>query len=71
VGEFRPDQSLTRSEAVIIVNVLLGRGPLVDTPGSSCPDVDTSRWHTGTSRKPSKNHSFKTGEEGNEIWLSH
>ncbi|RAV22266.1 hypothetical protein DQG23_04765 [Paenibacillus contaminans] len=70
-GEFRPDQSLTRSEAVIIVNMLLGRGPLFDTPGSSWQDVDTSHWAYGHIEEASQNHSFKTGEEGEEIWLAH
>jgi hypothetical protein len=56
-GSFKPDQALTRAEAVAIFNRVLGREPL---PASSVPtwtDVPSSHWAFGHIEQASRNHS--------------
>ena len=70
-GTFRPDNNITRAEAVKIVNAYLGRG--VDAQGLTgadyvtFPDVETSHWAYYEIIEAANNHIY---EEGNkpEIW---
>ncbi|MFP3422888.1 S-layer homology domain-containing protein, partial [Bacillus sp. SIMBA_161] len=43
-GSFRPNQLLTRAEAVTIINRLTGRAPSNETAEQSWSDVPTSYW---------------------------
>jgi hypothetical protein len=70
-GTFRPDQALSRAEAVIIINGLLHRGPLYGTPGSSWPDVDVSYWAYNHIEEAAKDHSYTVRPEGGELWSAH
>ncbi|WP_168735956.1 InlB B-repeat-containing protein [Cohnella fermenti] len=64
-GTFRPDRTLTRAEAVTILNRLLGRGPLYGTV-PKWTDVPESYWAYGQIQEASIVHSYverPTGEE--------
>ncbi|THF73980.1 S-layer homology domain-containing protein [Cohnella fermenti] len=63
-GEFKPGRNLTRAEAVTIINRVLNRGPLNDTPDSSWKDVDRNYWAYGDIEEASRNHYYTKLEEG-------
>ncbi|WP_204603745.1 S-layer homology domain-containing protein [Cohnella boryungensis] len=65
-GSFKPDQPLTRAEAVTILNRLLKRGPLHGVTEPSWPDVPKKHWAFGEIEEASKNHVFKPRAEGGE-----
>ncbi|TFB14677.1 hypothetical protein E3U55_12815 [Filobacillus milosensis] len=46
-GSFRPNQTLTRAEAVIVFNRLLDRKPIQEVDQTSFPDVPTNHWAAG------------------------
>ncbi|MDF2714663.1 MAG: hypothetical protein K0R28_1588, partial [Paenibacillus sp.] len=54
---FRPEQSLTRAEAVTIINRLLGRGPLSGAV-ARWPDVPERHWAYEHIQEASVDHSF-------------
>lgn len=65
-GTYRPNDRLTRSEAVKIVNRLFDRGPLYGTLKPSWPDVPSSHWAYEEVEEASQNHSFTVRPEGGE-----
>ncbi|MFD2170508.1 cadherin-like beta sandwich domain-containing protein [Tumebacillus lipolyticus] len=54
-GSFRPDQSVTRAEAVTILNRVLGRPSLPDG-GQAWSDVPASHWAAGAIRSASQTY---------------
>jgi len=57
-GTFRPDQALTRAEAVTMINKLLGRGPLVGVK-PIWPDVAEGNWAFGNIQEASVDHTYE------------
>ncbi len=61
-GTFRPDEALTREEAVVALNRLFER-PAVEDGGSGLwPDVDASNWSAGD--VDSASHTIRIYEDG-------
>ncbi|MFC5468865.1 S-layer homology domain-containing protein [Cohnella suwonensis] len=67
-GKFRPDQSLTRSEAVTMLNKLLGRGPLTGAE-PKWNDVPEKHWAYGAIQEASIDHSFEKNEGVGEKYV--
>lgn len=74
-GSCRPDQTITRAEAVSILNRALGRS--ADTrylesayPLSTFLDVPSSHWAYGDVMEASITHDY-SDSWGGEVWLSH
>ncbi|WP_342480937.1 cadherin-like beta sandwich domain-containing protein [Paenibacillus sp. FSL L8-0340] len=65
-GTYRPTGSLTRAEAVKVVNRLFGRGPLYGVTTPSWPDVPTTHWAYAEIEEASNNHTFTVRIEGGE-----
>ncbi|WP_256718280.1 cadherin-like beta sandwich domain-containing protein [Paenibacillus borealis] len=65
-GTYRPTGSLTRAEAVKVVNRLFGRGPLYGVTTPSWPDVPTTHWAYTEIEEASNNHTFTVRIEGGE-----
>ncbi|OAB47378.1 S-layer homology domain-containing protein [Paenibacillus antarcticus] len=67
-GTFRPNQSLTRAEAVTIINKLLGRGPLFGAE-MKWVDVPAQLWAYGNILEASLDHGFEKVENGEKPWV--
>ncbi|WP_339290055.1 Ig-like domain-containing protein [Paenibacillus sp. FSL E2-0201] len=67
-GTFRPNQTLTRAEAVVIINRLLGRGPLLGAQ-QKWKDVSDKHWAYGHIQEASMNHSFEKQQMGGEQYI--
>lgn len=65
-GTFQPDQQTTRAEFVTIVNRATKRGPLVDVPAPTFPDVPLDHWASGQVEEAATDHRFTVGEDGKE-----
>ncbi|WP_158299396.1 S-layer homology domain-containing protein [Paenibacillus antri] len=65
-GDFRPNRSLTRAEAVTAINRLFERGPLFGVVTPTWADVPTSHWAFRDIEEASGNHSFTLRPEGGE-----
>lgn len=59
-GTFRPDKALTRAEAVVMINKLLGRAPYLDAP-AQWPDVPAGSWAFGHIQEASVDRGSKQG----------
>lgn len=73
-GTVRPDQHLTRAEAVVMLNRALGRSPDRDYIAATSPifylDVSPERWYYYDVVEASVAHEHMNGP-GGEYWLSH
>lgn len=74
-GKFNPGGSITRAEAVVILNNMLGREPdpgIEDMDGLRwfC-DVFPTHWAYGDIMEASTSHEFTAGEEDGELWTEH
>jgi len=73
-GTFRPNQSITRAEAVTIINNMLDRKvdeaalPNVANPFT---DVSSSHWAYKNILEAALPHSAEKDENGNEIWTKY
>ncbi|MFC5406526.1 S-layer homology domain-containing protein [Cohnella soli] len=63
---FRPNDKLTRAEAVTILNRMLKRGPLQGNAKPSWPDVAPSHWAYASIEEASTDHAFTLRPEGGE-----
>ncbi|MUT66510.1 S-layer homology domain-containing protein [Paenibacillus sp. NEAU-GSW1] len=61
-GSFKPDQALTRAEAVTLLNKVLGRGPLNDGD-ARWSDVAEGYWAFGDIQEASIDHKFEAAEK--------
>lgn len=70
-GTFRPDNNITRAEAVKIVNAYLGRGTdaagLANADYTTFPDVTTSHWAYFEIIEAANDHTFTVGTKP-EVW---
>ncbi|MBJ6364003.1 S-layer homology domain-containing protein [Paenibacillus sp. GCM10012307] len=69
-GTFKPNQELTRAEAIMILNRLFNRGPLYGVPTPSWSDVDISHPAYFDIEEASTDHDFTPRKEGGEQWAS-
>ncbi|WP_245238035.1 Ig-like domain-containing protein [Paenibacillus etheri] len=67
-GTFRPNQTLTRAEAVVTINRLLVRGPLLGAQ-QKWKDVNDKHWAYGHIQEASKDHSFEKQQIGGEQYI--
>ncbi|MBO6267131.1 MAG: S-layer homology domain-containing protein, partial [Synergistaceae bacterium] len=71
-GTFRPEQPITRAEAVTVVNRMLGRDKL--DGGSFTSDVKTwsdapaSAWYYNAIEEATNSHDYERGTDGVERW---
>ncbi|WP_238392460.1 NHL domain-containing protein [Paenibacillus antri] len=68
-GTFRPNSTLTRAEAVAMLDRLLGRGPLIGAP-QQWPDVTQAHWAYGYIQEASMDHSYEKQQDGTEKYIS-
>lgn len=64
-GLFRPNDSLTRAEAVVILNRVLDRGPLANTE-AKWKDVPENHWAFGHIQEASLEHRYTRSANGGE-----
>ncbi|CAM3360811.1 MULTISPECIES: S-layer homology domain-containing protein [Saccharibacillus] len=69
-GTFRPQQALTRAEAVTILNRLFDRGPLHGAEGATWPDVSAAHWAYGDLMEASLDHDYAKRSGGGEDWVA-
>jgi hypothetical protein len=67
-GAFRPDSTLTRAEAVTMIDRLLERGPLDGAP-QQWPDVTKAHWAFGYIQEASMGHSYEKQQDGTEKFI--
>lgn len=67
-GTFRPEQPITRAQAVVMLNRLFERGPLNGVEKPTFTDVPTSHWAFGQVEEGATTHSYTIDEQGNE-WV--
>ncbi|MCI3921402.1 Ig-like domain-containing protein [Paenibacillus sp. TRM 82003] len=65
-GRFRPNDPLTRAEAVTLMNRMLDRGPLEGLNVSSWPDVSVEHWAFRQIEEASRSHKSIVDDEGRE-----
>lgn len=74
-GKFRPYDKISRAEAVIILNNMLGRQPdgdIENKPGTrSFCDVFPEHWAYGNIIEAATDHEFTATEEGGEQWTDY
>ncbi|WP_309119815.1 S-layer homology domain-containing protein [Paenibacillus sp.] len=67
-GTFRPHVTLTRAEAVAMIDRLLGRGPLSGAP-RKWPDVTQTHWAYGYIQESSIDHHYEKQQDGKETYI--
>ena len=70
-GTFRPDQYVTRAEAVTMVNRMLGRNPevlTVTTGMNTFSDNDPAEWYYIQIQEAANGHDYVRDAEGHEMW---
>ncbi len=70
-GSFRPENNITRSEAVAMVNRMLNRYPdeqTLETLENPFFDLDEEYWAYGDIIEASIRHSYHREDDGEEIW---
>lgn len=65
-GTFRPNHSLTRAQAVKMINRMFDRGPLYGATKASFKDVPVSHWAFYEIEEARQNHFFTVHPEGGE-----
>ncbi|MNE78417.1 Cellulosome-anchoring protein precursor [compost metagenome] len=65
-GSFAPAKTLSRAEAVTVINRLFGRGPLTGVTRPSFSDVPAAHWAFADIEEASVNHKY-TIQNGKEV----
>ena len=71
-GTFRPENPVTRAEAVAMLNRMLGRCPdaLPETGMKTFPDnMDTSAWYYKDIQEAANGHTYQRNADGTESWV--
>lgn len=68
-GSFKPNNYLTRAEAVVMINQMFGRGPLYGVSSSLFPDVAASHWAYEHIQEAARNHDYLIDEDGKEQFI--
>jgi hypothetical protein len=63
-GGFKPDKGITRAEAVVVLNRVLGRGPLHGMKQPAWKDVPATHWAAGYILEASVEHMFDKLPDG-------
>ncbi|RUL49809.1 S-layer homology domain-containing protein [Lysinibacillus antri] len=64
---FKPNQKLTRAEAVKVLNRLFKRGPLTGVETPSFKDVSPSYWAFEEIEEAAREHTFTMNQNGHEV----
>ncbi|WP_268871084.1 S-layer homology domain-containing protein [Ureibacillus massiliensis] len=64
---FRPNEKLTRAQAVVVLNNLFKRGPLTGLTTPTFKDVPTTNWAFSHIEEAAKKHTINFDSNGNEI----
>lgn len=67
-GQFKPEQSITRAEAIKMINRMLYRGPLTGV-FSSYPDNADSSWYFEDIEEACVSNSYTLDKSGKETLL--
>ena len=74
-GSFKPNQYITRAEAVVMINRMLQRSP--STAANLHPDMrtfadnqDTETWYYLAIQEAANSHDFSRDEDGSEQWTA-
>ncbi|MCW2277547.1 Ig-like domain-containing protein [Heliophilum fasciatum] len=65
-GSYRPDQPITRSETVAIINRVMERGPLFNVPAYRWDDVPANHWAINHIEEASQSHISVRSDSGEE-----
>jgi hypothetical protein len=65
-GSFKPDQNITRAEAIKMINRMLYRGPLTNVE-QSFPDCSQASWYFGDMEEAIRTHKYTLSPDGYEI----
>ena len=71
-GTFRPENPVTRAEAVAMLNRMLGRcpGTLPETGMKTFPDnMDTTIWYYKDIQEAANGHTYQRNADGTETWV--
>ncbi|MBP2001399.1 hypothetical protein J2Z69_002442, partial [Paenibacillus shirakamiensis] len=68
-GSFKPDQAMTRAEAVKIINRLLDRVPFSGSLQSTFKDVADTYWALRDIEEASADHEYEITADGREKWV--
>ncbi|MCR8844288.1 S-layer homology domain-containing protein [Paenibacillus sp. SC116] len=69
-GMYRPDASITRAEAVTLLNRLMNRGPLLEVVQPTWKDVPTTHWAYGDIEEASQAHIAEVISAKGERFIS-
>jgi len=75
-GTFRPDNAITRAEAVVIINRLLGRIANPETIRDSLgnmrvfSDLTSAHWAFYNIMEASISHTYRIDQHDNEVWVT-
>ncbi len=64
---FKPNQKLTRAEAVKVLNRLFKRGPLTGVETPTFKDVSSSYWAFKEIEEAAREHTFTMNQNGHEV----
>lgn len=72
-GTFRPNQNITRAEAMALINRVLQRIPeneddLLDDMLKWADNMDTSKWYYIAVQEATNSHDYDRKENGYEVW---
>ena len=72
-GTFRPDQPITRAEAMTLINNMLNRRPanhdaLLDGMLTWSDNLDTSIWYYTVVQEATNSHNWEFEDDDHEIW---
>jgi tetratricopeptide (TPR) repeat protein len=65
-GTYRPNNKLSRAEAVVVINRMFERGPLLGLSTSTWADVSTSHWAFTNIEEASQDHFFTRKPDSGE-----
>ncbi|GFI61307.1 cell surface glycoprotein 2 [Clostridiales bacterium] len=74
-GEFKPDNSITRAETMLLINNVLGRRPegtndLLEDMTTWTDNSDISNWYYLAVQEASNSHEYTRRDNGFEKWLA-
>ena len=64
---FKPEKTLTRAQAVKVLNRLFKRGPLVIDETPTFTDVPSTHWAFSEIEEAARTHEYTIGTDGKEL----
>ena len=68
-GTFQPNRGITRAEAVVLINRVMGRGPLMGVDRYHWTDVPAEHWAIGHILEATLDHAFETTVDEGERFV--